>query len=129
MTKLQGPSEGYAHVGVHDPASYRAVHRKAMENAGRDVEVVDTTVTARVNHGRWLVDCECHGAGLTSPHRYNISACFDCGRVFTNVLFPEAVERIEALLVLRPDITTRNWVGESVGELTKQNEKYLREGE
>jgi hypothetical protein len=130
MRKIQGPSEGYKHIGVYDRASYREVHRKAMANAGLDVEVVYTTVTARVNHGRWIVDCDdCHGAGLTCPHDYGISVCFNCGRVYPHVLFPKSVARIEDLLMLRPNIKTRNWGGESVSELQRQNKAHLPKGE
>ena len=77
MEKIVGPIEGHAHAGVTDVESYRDVHMRAARAAGKDVLEVDSDVYAYVNHGRWVVDCVCNGAGLTSPE-FKMTCCFDC---------------------------------------------------
>lgn len=122
MDKITGPIEGHGHSGVTDRASYRAVHAKAMRAAEKEVFEVDSRVDAYVNHGRWVVDCKCNGAGLTSPD-FGMTCCFDCGRVYIAVNFPNNRKQIERVLLLRKDTANRNWShGETVEYLSIESE-------
>tara|TARA_R110000824_G_scaffold18243_1_gene72602 strand:+ start:3286 stop:3660 length:375 start_codon:yes stop_codon:yes gene_type:complete len=117
MEKITGPIEGHGHSGVTDVGSYKEVHARAMKSAGKDVFEVSSDVEAYINHGRWVVDCSCNGAGLTSPE-FKVSCCFDCGRIYTAITFPKQRKKIEDTLVLRRDKAHRNWtVGESLSSL------------
>lgn len=118
MDVIHGPAEGYS--GVTDAASYRSVHADALR--GRDVQPYDddTPRDAYINHGRWVMDCVCNGAGLTSL-ALGISCCFDCGRVFTAIRFPRNAKRIEGLLLARPALDSRNWRDESLAILRDEN--------
>ena len=120
---IEGPIEGHGHSGVIDIKSYRDVHLKVMQQGEKSIQEIDTQQEAYVNHGRWVVDCECNGAGLTSPS-FKVSCCFDCGRVYTNIKFPQQVKKIEETLLARYNQTSRNWKGESLQVLLDENTKY-----
>ena len=118
---IHGPCEGLAHSGVTDTESYRAVHRKAK---GPLIRENAEPQTAYINHGRWVIDCQCTGAGLTS-RTMNISCCFDCGAVYTTIIFPRHAKKIEDVLLKRPDLATRNWAqGESLELLLADNKAH-----
>lgn len=86
-------------------------------------------VLAEVNHGRWIARCPyCAGAMYVAPGLPFY--CVDClmvaneGQAMT-VVFPEEKERIEALLLARPNPATRNWQpGETVAQLESENDLY-----
>ena len=118
--KIDGPLEGHGHAGVVDVSTYREIHRRAMTDKQTTVFEVDEARAAYVNHSRWVVDCDCHGAGLARVGYP--SCCFDCGRVYLRVDFPSDVGEIEALLLRRRDPETRNWiVGQTVADLSAEN--------
>ena len=121
---IHGPREGHGHAGVKDVDTYRAVHRAAMHHAEKTVQENSDPVAAVINHGRWVVNCACHGAGLSSPE-FGCTCCFDCGTVYTQVIFPDHAADIERLLLARPEPASRNWTGETVAELTTQNKDNL----
>jgi hypothetical protein len=81
---------------------------------------VPVTVHARVNHGRWIVDCRC-SLGVLTHREWKIACCAECGAVFRDVQFPEQADEIERLLLARPDRTKQNWEGESVRRLRLEN--------
>ena len=69
-------------------------------------------VAARVNWGRWVVDCpRCPDAAVMDPGA-PMFLC-KCGAP-AEVVWPpeETVYGIERLLLMRPDPSTRNWVPE-----------------
>jgi hypothetical protein len=86
----------------------------------------DVAVEARVNHGRWIVDCPyCPGAEMARADGF---FCCDCrntdaeGDTLT-VQFPAEREEIERLLLVRPVMADRNWrPGESLENLVTENE-------
>jgi hypothetical protein len=124
MPVIEGPIQGHAHNGVKDVESYRTVHTNSMKNAEKDVYEIDTPREAYINHGRWVVNCECNGAGLTSRD-FGITCCFDCGRVYTEIIFPDNAQIIELLLLDRRDQNRRNWnIGESIELLKKDNSDH-----
>jgi hypothetical protein len=117
MEKITGPIEGHGHSGVKDVKSYKDVHARVIKAAGKDVFEIASDVYAYINQGRWVVDCVCNGAGLTSPE-FGVTCCFDCGRVYTSVVFPGNRGNIEKLLVLRKEKERRNWNrGESLADI------------
>jgi hypothetical protein len=121
MSIIQGPIQGHAHNGVKDVETYRTIHTTIMKNAEKDVYEIDMPREAYINHGRWVVNCECNGAGLTS-REFGITCCFDCGRVYKKIIFPENAQAIELLLLNRRDQTERNWnIGEPIELLEKDN--------
>lgn len=124
MAIIQGPIQGHAHSGVKDVETYRTVHTDKMKNAEKNVYEIDTPRDAYINHGRWVVDCECNGAGLTS-REFGLTCCFDCGRVYTEIIFPDNAQAIELLLLGRREQTSRNWnVGESLESLQNDNSDH-----
>jgi len=94
---------------------------------------------AYVNHGRWVVDCECGNAveAVTDPLPYQIrigqkkwrcepwtpEAHPDgfCGSRYT-VLWPRHADRIMAILKHRPRASNQNWMpGEPLSLLVAEN--------
>jgi hypothetical protein len=67
-------------------------------------------VTARINHGVWVFDCDC-GAGVAADPDFSVACCFGCGAIHTAVVFPSEEERlnIEHVLLSRPRTENRNW--------------------
>jgi hypothetical protein len=111
MDIIEGPIEGHGHAGVTDLDSYLEIHSRRMAKMEKSISEVDESVTAYINHGRWVVNCECNGAGLTSPD-FKISCCFDCGRRYVNIVFPKNAKKIENELLKRREATNRNWTDE-----------------
>lgn len=82
---------------------------------------------ARVNHGRWIVDCECAGAELAFEE--GVFMCLSCfnlehGHKYRLVVFPKNRKAIELLLMGRP-VVNRNWeLGESLALLKADNKLH-----
>jgi len=115
-------ADGLSHAGVTSLDSLRAVHAKHVKDKLHDFE---TPIHAEVNHGRWLINCECNGAALTCPTA-RVGCCFDCGRVHTKVVFPAKARRakIEQALLVRP-MPNRNWKhGETLKTLLAENVEH-----
>lgn len=78
---------------------------------------------ARVNWSRWIADCPspfCKSA-LQVWRLQPWFACLDC-EATGEIVWPNFVEEIERLLVVRPDETTRNWEpGETARDLHEEN--------
>jgi len=96
-------------------------------------EVADVEpLRARINHGRWIVDCpvpECGGAELVDPDNPRFW-CLSCdnhgmdGRWYP-VEFPAERPAIETVLLKRPNAANQNWrPGETVDDLRRENERY-----
>jgi hypothetical protein len=81
------------------------------------------TVEARVEHGRWLVDCPvdgCAGAQLASDSDRRF-VCVECAAGPFEVEWPLDRDEIEAALNVRP-APNRNWLpGETVADLLAEN--------
>jgi hypothetical protein len=112
---------------------WQAIQSKAF-NAGLGLkQEIDEnqTVTAFINHGRWIVTCPfCPGAELASKTN-PVFICQSCwnseigGKQLT-VLFPEKVKDIEDALTVRP-LDNRNWeTTETVETLLADNELYIK---
>lgn len=116
----------------------RSVHWNGKISAG-------SPVLARIDHGRWLADCECGGAEYVDPND-PIFFCLACGNsaqagAARLVAFPKDAAEIEMALLARPVEATgssaferamtarplvagleRSWSpGESLAQLRQQN--------
>lgn len=90
----------------------------------------DERAVAYVNHGRWMIDCPfgCGAAQEADPD-WPLTLCVHCwnepvGGAWIRVEWPspKTAEKIERMLVVRPDETTRNWrPGETVAMLGQEN--------
>lgn len=82
-------------------------------------------VAARVNHGRWIVDCPtegCVGAELASEVRPFV--CISCTAGPYVIVWPDERAEIEALLEPRPT-EAQNWEpGETVEFLQAENDEH-----
>jgi hypothetical protein len=91
-------------------------------------------VAARINHGRWLVDCAGCNSALVVDLGWEFFMCVECGnnhneRKWLRVVVPEQREAIEAELLKRPwngrnpaEAVNRNWEpGETVATLKQEN--------
>jgi hypothetical protein len=80
---------------------------------------------AEANWGRWIVRCPargCYSARQLNPGEG--FRCDDCGHL-ADVIWPADTALIEHLLILRPDVTTRNWVsGETTDDLWLENIRH-----
>ncbi len=86
-------------------------------------------MNARLNHGRWIVDCsadDCEAvlfADRTVCECRDVSVCdhltIPCGTPII-ATFPDARSDIERLMSRRPRMN-RNWESETVAELNREN--------
>lgn len=87
-------------------------------------------VAARVDHGRWIVQCpDCQGAAMVWPDQplYLCRGCWNAmvGGRWRRVSLPTNRDEIEAALAIRPLEKTRHWrPGESVMDLWRENSDH-----
>lgn len=78
----------------------------------------------RANWGRWLIDCSsryCTSAMQVYPGQVLVT-CLDCGTTMGPLIWPADPAGVEALLSMRPDEKTRNWLpGETLQDLLMEN--------
>lgn len=83
-------------------------------------------VPVRANWGRWVLDCyRCPSATWVEPGT-DLVCCYDCGTP-AEAVWPseEMIYGVERLLLMRPDVTTRNWEpGESLHDLLEENVQH-----
>jgi ribosomal protein L37AE/L43A len=95
---------------------------------------VSGKVAARINHGRWLVDCPGCNSALVISLSQPVFMCVECGNIanegnWFHVTVPTNRKAIEAELLKRPwngrnpaSAINRNWEpGETVATLKKEN--------
>lgn len=93
-------------------------------NARRIARVigVSDTIPARVNHGRWIADCQRCTQGMFTHPDWRIACCAECGATYRGVEFPPEIDEITRLLLVRPNRAHQNWQpGESVAWLRVEN--------
>lgn len=85
---------------------------------------------ARVNHGRWVVDCECNGAELAFEEGlFMCLSCYNAGHrhQYRKAVFPKNRQAIELVLMARP-IINRNWFPyETLAMLKAENAEHQAE--
>lgn len=65
-------------------------------------------VAPRVRQGRWLILCPCGDAPSYDPD-WQLAVCLNCAAVYRDVAPPEGWRDIEAVLMARPELATRNY--------------------
>ena len=87
-------------------------------------------LTAYVNHGRWLVKCECGGCEYAwEEGLFMCQSCWNSGHKHKvrRVEFPKSRVKIEKLLEQRP-LVNRNWApGETLTQLERDNKEHKAE--
>ena len=91
-------------------------------------------IAARINHGRWLVDCPGCNSALVVDLGQPVFMCVECGNAgnegkWFQVAIPSNRKAIEAELLKRPmngrnpaEAVNRNWTpGETVATLKQEN--------
>ena len=109
---------------VQTSAQYLGWQLSHLQNRGiaRRWEPVCDPRLAYVNHGRWLIDCWYCDSGCFTHPEWRIACCAECGATYYGVEFPENLDEVTRLLLLRPKRTTQNWSpGESVLRLKAEN--------
>jgi hypothetical protein len=78
---------------------------------------------AFISEGRWVANCdECNGAEFVTEEQPMV--CGTCGAV-SQVIWPDDVDGIEAVLVKRPKVVNRNYLpGETVALLKAENKMH-----
>ncbi len=95
-------------------------------------EVAEGELDAEVNHNRWIVQCpDCLGATFVWVREDEpLQLCPNCwngavGYRVRKVRLPQAIERIEAVLKVRPLPQNRNWKPpETVEDLERENAEH-----
>lgn len=119
---------GHGDIRRHAAAHISGTGDRTMPT---EAVLVDRKVRARVNHGRWIVDCpdpDCGGAELVSPEE-RVFFCCECRNrrarhALLPVVFPKPGVRadIETYLRARPNEANQNWKpGETVVQLRDEN--------
>jgi hypothetical protein len=119
-------------VRVSSPDAYRQKQQQAIRRMNRDgahvtEQVITAPVAARIDHGRWILDCVC-GSGVAVHPDWPEARCleFGCGRVYLNVLIPQDRAAIETELLRRPEPRNRNWdsrMGDTLETLRAEREQ------
>lgn len=85
---------------------------------------------AYVNHGRWIIKCECGGAEKAwEENLFMCQSCWNSGHQhkLRLAVFPKNRVAIEQLLLVRP-LVNRNWLpGETLGQLKAENIAHKNE--
>ena len=119
-------------LGVKNEAALRALAKTQAAKIGSDVIESTTPLPARLEHGRWIADCQC-GGGVACDLSMGVAVCFlhrdpddPTGavetRIHTAIVWPANRGRIEALLEKRGLNRNRNWrLGETEADLAREN--------
>lgn len=88
---------------------------------------VGPPLQARVDHSRWIVECECKSAQFVHKDdpRFFCIKCFNIGvgGRWRIVELPPNPDAIEEVLILRPEKANRNWFpGETITDLADENQ-------
>tara|TARA_Y100000310_G_scaffold295019_1_gene325970 strand:+ start:2526 stop:2936 length:411 start_codon:yes stop_codon:yes gene_type:complete len=106
----------------------QGLSRYGLQYAG--IDSTSQPIEARVNMGRWIVDCECGGAEFAWDEGFFMcQMCWNSAHKHQVrlVVFPEARLEIEALLEQRP-LLNRHWFPhESVVDLISENNAHEAE--
>ena len=122
---------GDVHQGARSLAEHLLTHAAQVAEARKRwprlrVHESLAPLAARVDHGRWVVDCECGAGNMTDP-AWGAATCLACGAVHRCVTFPDGEMRlnVEHLLLARTETKTRNWrPGERELDLAIENVEH-----
>ncbi len=104
-----------------DYAAWQRAVRQQLSKKRLKAQTMDTPLQARVNCGRWLVDCPC-GAGLAADPDWPLACCPECGLQHP-VAWPKTKDKkeIERLLTVRKPVNAHWRTGETVAGLKREN--------
>ena len=90
----------------------------------------DKPLEAEINHGRWIVKCECGGAEKAwEEGLFMCQSCWNGGHKhqYRKMIFPRWRKQVEGLLEKRP-LQNRNWtLGETLAQLRTENKEHQEE--
>jgi hypothetical protein len=116
---------------VHTHADYLLWAKREVDKllvAGIQLTIHEDTTPrlARVDEGRWLIDCECGAGNLIHPD-WPAAACAACGAIHRRIVWPDEREAIEGLLLERPSVRNQHWSPEeTLDDLRDQNATLLK---
>lgn len=109
---ITGPREA---LQVANEFAYRQFARRVLVKTRGHVNLTerDERLIACVNHGRWIVFCDCGGAAEAGYPGWDggtesVAICCTCGSVYRPV-FPLSREAVETVLLARPEAKQRNF--------------------
>lgn len=112
--------------GEGDARDIIDLYREKGSDVTEPVATVAGTLNARVDHGRWIVDCsDCNNAQLVGDEDLRFF-CVKCenaanGGQWREIIWPSDAEEIEDVLAVRPT-ENRHWrAGETVSDLKTEN--------
>jgi len=120
---IMGPQE---HHAVKSPEEYRAkqkatIEAKQAQGARYEIHIVGTPASCRIDQNSWIIDCECAAGNAVTP-TWPEACCFGCGAIHTMLMWPPDREKIEGMLLKRPNPAHRNWrPGETLESLAAEN--------
>jgi hypothetical protein len=125
MTDRIETARTWYHVDTAE--AYATAHASALEALGEVERMIITPHReasprlARVNFGRWMLDCAC-GAGIMADPAFAEARCFACGAIWIAVFpAPATIARLEPLLLARP-LDARHWqASESIADVEAAN--------
>lgn len=127
---IQTTVQVLSHLKIRTAADYMAwaTRQLAGKNARNGTNITfhveRAAILARIDFGRWIVDCVC-GAGIATHPDWPAAPCVDCGAVYTNIVYPANRGRIEQLLSARPRQRNRFWYPtDRLEDLIALNVKY-----
>lgn len=113
-----------AQAAALTPELFDELHQAVCQRKVIDRQLDATPLTVYINEGRWLVDCPCGSGVIVTPEWGSTAWCFGeaCGRVLTAIAMPDDPNRIEQIMLDRPDPRTRNMQpDESISDLILEN--------
>lgn len=105
-------------------SGYRAFPERMGEKETLDWLDVPDELIAHVGTGRWIAVCPYCNGGISVWNENPQAVCLDCGRRYSNIKWPEDLERGVEALTARPDRLLRFWNPEveTAEDLEKENE-------
>ena len=124
---LLGPEQLSFYPGrrVSSPVEYLGWQVSMITQRGGDPWDSPEPTRARVNHGRWIVDCVWCNSGILTRPQWGVAYCGECGARYhiEQVEFPPQYKAIEKILLRRVRRDQQNWDHtQTVGDLASENE-------
>jgi hypothetical protein len=95
-------------------------------------------IVAYVNRGMWIAECQCKNAialmpiagavieDINWPQDTTVLHCRNCG-LSSAVIMPVERDEIEALLIMRPEVSRNWWAHETIADLRLENAAHSKE--
>jgi len=108
---------------LENASDFEDMNREAQARHGKLGRGATGTVSAYINHSRWVIDCPNCNSGIAGLPGVSEVVCLECGERY-RVTFPQDRERIEEALLQRPR-TNRHWrSGETADDLERENREH-----